>query len=414
MACAALAVTAGAALLIARVRGDAGFPTDPAAVILLALAAGAAATVAARLQPAAGRFALGLTFALAAYLASAAWAVWASGAASPTAGPAAAIWNTAWIPVLLLGQLLASASIRRDPRPPRADLAVVALLALTAAANLVLSHPEEPFTGLPPIAPESWRTAIAPAGAIATVLGMVAILILPARLWWAALGSRGTARARIGLAASGATAAPLVVVFCLTLAIARDPGEVDPSLGSVAFLVALAAGAGFSLACTAFADGAPFAGDAVTARRIAVMCRVLALAAAALVAVATGTVIASPALAWGTTPAVVLVCTVTLAATGAAWVLSGRLASALALDPTPTPRPVGLPALSPRENEVLALLAQGGSNAGIAAQLVISERTVDAHLRAVFAKLGLERESGSNQRVRAARLWWEAAREQDR
>lgn len=44
--------------------------------------------------------------------------------------------------------------------------------------------------------------------------------------------------------------------------------------------------------------------------------------------------------------------------------------------------------LSTREREVLALVAQGTSNRGIAAELFISEATVKTHLTHVFAKLG--------------------------
>lgn len=72
--------------------------------------------------------------------------------------------------------------------------------------------------------------------------------------------------------------------------------------------------------------------------------------------------------------------------------------------PTPTPSP-GPVALTRREGEVVALLAQGLSNAGIAARLVVSERTVDAHLRSAFTKLDLPDGPEQNRRVHAVLAW---------
>jgi DNA-binding NarL/FixJ family response regulator len=53
-------------------------------------------------------------------------------------------------------------------------------------------------------------------------------------------------------------------------------------------------------------------------------------------------------------------------------------------------RPSKLDALTPRELEVLGEMAQGKSNASIAAGLVLSERAVEKHTNSIFAKLGLQ------------------------
>ena len=57
--------------------------------------------------------------------------------------------------------------------------------------------------------------------------------------------------------------------------------------------------------------------------------------------------------------------------------------------PQPSPAPVSLPdELTPREAEVLSLIATGLSNGEIASTLVVSEATVKTHINHVFAKIG--------------------------
>ncbi|MGF1238798.1 LuxR C-terminal-related transcriptional regulator [Streptomyces sp. 2-6] len=57
--------------------------------------------------------------------------------------------------------------------------------------------------------------------------------------------------------------------------------------------------------------------------------------------------------------------------------------------------------LTPRELEVLELMAQGRSNTAIAAQLVVTERAIAKHTSNIFAKLGLEVSDDDNRRVLA-------------
>ena len=57
--------------------------------------------------------------------------------------------------------------------------------------------------------------------------------------------------------------------------------------------------------------------------------------------------------------------------------------------------------LTPREREVLEKMAEGRSNTGIAAALVVSDRAVEKHVANIFMKFGLPPSEGENRRVLA-------------
>ena len=60
-----------------------------------------------------------------------------------------------------------------------------------------------------------------------------------------------------------------------------------------------------------------------------------------------------------------------------------------------------LEGLTPREREVLGLMAEGRSNAAIAQGLVVTEGAVEKHTQRIFAKLGLLPDDGQHRRVLA-------------
>jgi DNA-binding NarL/FixJ family response regulator len=67
-----------------------------------------------------------------------------------------------------------------------------------------------------------------------------------------------------------------------------------------------------------------------------------------------------------------------------------------------------LDALSPREREVLALMAEGRSNAGIAGQIFVTEGTVEKHVRSILTKLDLHESAAGHRRVLAVLRFLEA------
>jgi DNA-binding NarL/FixJ family response regulator len=79
-----------------------------------------------------------------------------------------------------------------------------------------------------------------------------------------------------------------------------------------------------------------------------------------------------------------------------------------ALDPQVVAALIGAPRavqaldeLSPREREVLSLMAEGRTNAGIARRLWLTEKTVEAHVRTILMKLGLPMNDDDHRRVLA-------------
>lgn len=95
--------------------------------------------------------------------------------------------------------------------------------------------------------------------------------------------------------------------------------------------------------------------------------------------------------------------------------LSRVAAGGIAVDPEVVARLLGtarassvLDSLTPRELDVLELMAEGWSNTAIAHRLFLSERTIETHTSSIFAKLGLDESPDGNRRVRAILAYLEA------
>jgi DNA-binding NarL/FixJ family response regulator len=88
-----------------------------------------------------------------------------------------------------------------------------------------------------------------------------------------------------------------------------------------------------------------------------------------------------------------------------------------ALDPEVVARMLGrrsqpspLDELTPRERQVLAAMAEGKSNTGIAEELVVSEAAVEKHVTSIFQKLGLAQTPTDHRRVLAVLTYMRAGR----
>ncbi len=96
------------------------------------------------------------------------------------------------------------------------------------------------------------------------------------------------------------------------------------------------------------------------------------------------------------------------------------VAGGTAIDPAVVTRLVERPRrndpmerLSEREREVLALMAEGHSNAAIAERLVVNVRTAESHVGSILTKLDLLPDAPIDRRVRAVVLWLQAHPEPD-
>jgi DNA-binding CsgD family transcriptional regulator len=286
----------------------------------------------------------------------------------------------------------------------------VALAAVVFAAAFTLTDLEgvSPILDLPgPVQTAAMSLAF---------VWLATLLLPPALLIWSRRGDVHADPGRVATAAVASFVPVCQILLCTLLGRAVSASGISLDAGAVILLVGL--GAAWPL--TAVGYGLAIRGRAAT---YTVSTGVLARAGSlvlglmtAMIAICAGLLV-SLGHGIGTTLAIaVSVLVVALALRPVA----ARVLAAVVGEATHSIRPEAtsygarpqvqressrLSALSGREREVLGLLAAGLSNAGIAAELVLSERTIDAHLRSVFGKLEVPDSRHDNRRVQAAAIW---------
>ena len=410
-----IAVLAGTAIAFAaRASGPPYFGTDPA--VVAALGVGALATAAVGHATWRNDRAVGITIVLAAW-ALVAYLIVLGLASLTQASAAIRLAVGGHIPPLTLcvvTGLIARRSLLAGRATSWPVLVSVALAGIVFGATFTLAHPGSPFGSVSPIfdLPGPVQTA-----AMSLSFVWLATLLLPPTLLIRSL--RNDARADQGRLATAAVASFVPVcqiLLCTLLGFAVDASGFSRDSGAVILLVGLGAAwpltaVGYGLAIRGRA--APYTvSTGVLARAgslvLGLMTAMIAICAGLFVSLGHGI---------GTTLAIavsVLVVAIAMRPI-AALVLAAVVGEAVyphrpettsdGASPQVRREPSRLSALSGREREVLRLLAAGLSNAGIAAELVLSERTIDAHLRSVFGKLEMPDSRHDNRRVQAAAIW---------
>jgi DNA-binding CsgD family transcriptional regulator len=362
-----------------------------------------------------GRWIAGLGMSLAAYAA-------AAGAATVLVSPWVVAVEAAWfmVPITLAGAccLVAAEELTETPGSLRWGWLVPAGV---GAGGMIVGFGTltyERYPGVPaPLGDTALgHPALAAVFGIGSALWMLSTTIAPVLVLRGALRARGLRRGRLTIVAITAATPLLTLATCVLVSIGARAHLLDDRFATVVVSVAFClppalVAVGLTVACCARDDGVT--GTIGRAARwvlrglwVTITAQLAALLAA-LLAVGSGT----PSALAASTFAVVLG-VVFVAGYGPVATRIERFMAEPAADETAgttTTDALGAAplsgTLSPREREVLSLIAEGRSNAAIAAELVLSERTIDSHVSSIFDKLGLGREAGTNRRVQAAAAW---------
>jgi DNA-binding CsgD family transcriptional regulator len=408
-------VLAGALIAFAaRAMGPPYFGTDPAVVASLGL--GALATAAVGHATWRNDRTVGITIVLAAWT-LAAYLIVLGLAGLTQASAVVRLALGGHIPPLTLfvvTGLVARRSLLAGRAKSWPVVVSVVLAGIVYGAALTLAQPGPPFEGVSPIfdLPVPAQTA----AMSLNFIWLATLLLPPALLIWSRRNDPRADPGRLATAAVASFVPVCQILLCTLLGFAVQASGISRDGGAVILLVGLGAAwpltaVGYGLAIRGRA--APYTvNTGVLARAgslvLGLMTAMIAICAGLFVSLGHGI---------GTTLAIavsVLVVALALrpiavrvlaAVVGEATYLHRPEPASDGVSPQVRREPSRLSALSGREREVLRLLAAGLSNAGIAAELVLSERTIDAHLRSVFGKLEVPDSRHDNRRVQAAAIW---------
>ena len=398
----------------ARVLGPPYFGTDPA--VVAALGVGALATAAVGHATWRNDRTVGVTIVLAAWT-LAAYLIVLGLAGLTHASAVVRLAVGGHIPPLTLfvvTGLIARRSLLAGRASSWPVLVSVALAVIVYGATLTLAHPGSLFEDVSPIfdLPGPVQSAFMSL----SFVWLATLLLPPALVIWSRRSDTRADPGRLATAAVASFVPVCQILLCTLLGFAVEASGVSRDGGAVILLVGLGAAwpltaVGYGLAIRGRA--APYTvSTGVLARAgslvLGLMTAMIAICAGLFVSFGHGI---------GTTLTIaVSVLVVALALRPiAVRVLAAVVGEATYPHQPETTldgfsrqirrEPSRLSALSGREREVLGLLAAGLSNAGIAAELVLSERTIDAHLRSVFGKLEMPDSKHDNRRVQAAGIW---------
>ncbi|UYN84420.1 MAG: helix-turn-helix transcriptional regulator [Microcella sp.] len=399
-------IAAAVSLIVARGADVATYVTHPVSIVALGGAAVSIAAIASGrklLTTGSTSWLLALSASVTVYLALGAIAT----ATHDPSGPSSVwvgLWGAWWIVPLVIVQLTA---LRIELITPRWAAVLVVVTAIAVAVATMLAAPSAPFMGVAPAAPAGWNSSLILS--LLTLLICTALVVAPLALALRARRTPAQHRAAALLVAVASSVPPLLIVVCVGLAVLTSGGDVAPTLGSVAYYVAYSIGLLVAAVALTAADRLMTLRPRSPADRL-VRTMVLGVSASygVVAIVIAGTWISATLSDVGTTATVVAITTLVLGVALLWW----RASTALLRHDRPAvdePLTARLVLLSPRENEVLALVADGCRDADIAARLHLSQRTVEAHLRRVFQKLQLDADDGRNRRLVAARVWLESS-----